>query len=92
VVPSANYVPIFRDKGLAAELDLSKLPNHGNIAPEWMNVDWDPGRKFSLPWQWGTTGVVVNTKIYGGDINTSAVFLDVPDELKGKVNVVPEMN
>jgi hypothetical protein len=24
--------------------------------------------------------------------NTSAVFLDVPDELKGKINVVPEMN
>jgi spermidine/putrescine transport system substrate-binding protein len=91
VVPSANYVPIFRDKGLAVELDLSKLPNHANISDQWMNVEWDPGRKFSLPWQWGTTGVVVNTKIYGGDINTSGVFLKVPDELKGKINVVPEM-
>ncbi|MBE2276352.1 MAG: extracellular solute-binding protein [Rhodobacteraceae bacterium] len=91
VVPSANYVPVFIEKGLVVELDQSKLPNHGNIAPEWMSVSWDTGRKFSVPWQWGTTGVAVNTSVYGGDINTSAVWLEVPDELKGKINVVPEM-
>jgi len=92
VVPSANYIRVFRDKGLIVELDQAKLPNHANIAPEWMDVAWDPGRLFSVPWQWGTTGVAVNTKVYGGDVNTSAVWLHVPDELKGKINVVPEMN
>lgn len=91
VVPSASYVPIWIEKGLVQELDLSKLPNHANIAPEWQDVAWDPGRKYSVPWQWGSTGIAVNTKVYGGDINTSAVFLDVPPELVGKINVVPEM-
>ncbi len=91
VVPSASYVPIWVEKGLVQELDLSKLPNHKNIAPEWTDVPWDAGRKYSIPWQWGTTGIAVNTKIYGGDINTSAVFLEVPPELVGKINVVPEM-
>ncbi len=92
VVPSANFVPIWVEKGLVQELDLSRLPNHANIAPEWKDVAWDPGRKFSVPWQWGSTGIAVNTAVYGGDINTSAVFLEVPDELKGKINVVPEMS
>ncbi len=92
VVPSANYVPIWVEKGLVVELDAAKLPNKGNIAPEWADVAWDPGRKFSIPWQWGSTGVAVNTSVYGGDINTSSVWLEVPDELKGKINVVPEMN
>ena len=92
VVPSANYVPIWVEKGLIAELDASKLANKGNIAPEWQNVNWDPERKFTVPWQWGSTGVAVNTAVYSGDINTSAVFLEVPAELKGKINVVPEMN
>ena len=92
VVPSANYIPIFREKGLIAPLDMSKLANHGNIAPEWQDVAWDPGRAYSVPWQWGSTGIAVNTSVYSGDINTSAVFLDVPAELKGKINVVPEMN
>ena len=92
VVPSANFIPIYRDKGLIAELDLSKLANHGNIAPEWMNVDWDPGRTVSVPWQWGTTGVGVNTSVYSGDVNTSSIFLDPPPELVGKINVTPEMS
>ena len=91
VVPSASFIQIFVEKGLIQELDLSKIPNHKNIAPEWMNVDYDPGRKFTVPWQWGTTGVAVNQTVYSGDINTSAIFLDPPAELVGKVNVTPEM-
>jgi spermidine/putrescine transport system substrate-binding protein len=91
VVPSANYVQIFVEKGLVQELDHSKLPSIGNIAPEWQNVEWDPGRKHSVPWQWGSVGISVNTSVYSGDPNTSALFLDPPDELKGKINVVPEM-
>ena len=54
-------------------------------------LPFDPGRHYTVPWQWGTTGVTVNTNVYSGDPNTSAIFLDPPDELKGKVNVVPEM-
>ena len=92
VVPSANYVPIWVEKGLIVPLDMSKLTNHGNIAPEWMDVPWDPGRTYTVPWQWGSTGLSVNTSVYKGDINTSDIFLKVPDELKGKINVVPEMN
>jgi spermidine/putrescine transport system substrate-binding protein len=91
VVPSNNYVPIWVEAGLLAELDPAEIPNHANIAERWMNVDWDPGRKHTVPWQWGTTGVIVNTSVYDGDINTSGIFLDPPDELKGKINVIPEM-
>lgn len=57
-----------------------------------MDVDYDPGRKWSVPWQWGTTGIGVNQKVYAGDANTSAIFMDPPPELVGKVNVTPEMN
>ncbi|MGE0846070.1 MAG: extracellular solute-binding protein, partial [Flavobacteriaceae bacterium] len=47
---------------------------------------------YTVPWQWGTTGVAVNKKAYDGDPNTSAIFLDPPEALVGKVNVVPEMH
>ncbi|MDI3337973.1 extracellular solute-binding protein [Defluviimonas aestuarii] len=92
VVPSANYVQIYVEKGLIQELDLSRLPNHSNIAAEWLDVPWDPGRKYTIPWQWGSVGIAVNSDTYSGDINTSAMFLDPPEELVGKINVAPEMN
>ncbi|WP_299416002.1 extracellular solute-binding protein [uncultured Sulfitobacter sp.] len=91
VVPSGNYVPVFARKGLIQELDHSRIPNIGNIAPQWRDVEWDEGRKFSVPWQWGSVGIAVNTSVYSGDVNTSELFLNPPDELVGKINIVPEM-
>lgn len=92
VVPSANYVPVFAEKGLIQELDHAKLPSIGNIEERWFNVDWDPGRKHSVPYLWGTTAIAVNTSVYDGDINTSNVIFDPPAELQGKLNVLPEMS
>lgn len=91
IVPSHNYVQIFVQKGLLAELDHARLANFGNIDPKWVDVPWDQGRKYSVPWLWGTVGMGVNTDTYDGDPNTSAIFLDPPEELVGKVNVAPEM-
>jgi spermidine/putrescine transport system substrate-binding protein len=92
VVPSNNVVPIWIEEGLVQPLDRAAIPNMVNIDPNWADPEFDPGRQYSVPWAWGTTGVLVNTSVYGGDINTSAIFLDPPDELKGRINVIPEMS
>ena len=92
VVPSNSFVPIWVEKGLLADLNPADFSNWGNIAPEWQDVPWDPKRAHTVPWQWGSTGVAVNKTAYSGDPNTSAIFMDPPPELVGKVNVVPEMN
>jgi spermidine/putrescine transport system substrate-binding protein len=91
VVPSANYVPIFVGEGLLMETRPDQMENFKNVDPRWVDVPWDPGRHYTVPWQWGTTGIAVNTKAYDGDPNTSAIFMDPPEALVGKVNVVPEM-
>jgi len=92
VVPSANYVPIWVREGLLLEARPDQMENFKNVDPRWVDVPWDPGRHYSVPWQWGVTGIGVNSKVYGGDVNTSAIFLDPPAELVGKINVAPEMN
>jgi spermidine/putrescine transport system substrate-binding protein len=92
VVPSANFVPIWVKEGLLLESRPDQMENFKNMDPRWVDVPWDPGRHYTVPWQWGTTGPVVDTAIYKGDINTSAIWLDPPAELVGKIDVVPEMN
>jgi spermidine/putrescine transport system substrate-binding protein len=91
VVPSASVVPIWISEGLLLESRPDQMDNFKHVDPKWADVDFDPGRKFTVPWQWGTTGISVNTSVYAGDPNTSAIFLDPPQELVGKINVVPEM-
>lgn len=92
VVPSSNFVPIFVQEGLLEETKPNTMSNFKNMDTRWVDVEFDKGRNYTVPWQWGTTGVTVNTKVYQGDPNTWAILFDTPAELKGKVNVVPEMS
>ena len=91
-MPSSNFVSIFISEGLLLETKPNEMANFKNMDPRWVDVDFDKGRNYTVPWQWGTTGVTVNTKAYQGDANTWAIIFDTPAELKGKVNVVPEMS
>lgn len=91
VVPSGSVIPIWINDGLLLESNPNEMDNFANMDERWVDVPFDQGRKYTVPWQWGTTGVSVNTAVYDGDINTSGIFMDPPDELVGKINVVPEM-
>ena len=91
VVPSANFMPIWINEGLLLETRPDQMENFKNVDPRWVDVEFDKGRHYSVPWQWGTVGIAVNTKAYKGDIGTWGIIFDTPAELKGKVNVVPEM-
>jgi spermidine/putrescine transport system substrate-binding protein len=91
VVPSSYVIPSMINDGLLAKTEPNAMDNFKNLRPEFVNVYWDSGRHYTVPWQWGTTGISVNTEGYKGDINTWALLFNPPDELKGKINVVPEM-
>jgi spermidine/putrescine transport system substrate-binding protein len=92
VVPTHSFVQQWIAEGLIQPLDPEIVTDRGNIDPRWVDVDFDPGREYTVPWQWGTTGVIVNTSVYDGDINTADIFLNPPEELVGRINVIPEMS
>ena len=92
VVPSANYVPIWIEEGLLLETRPDQMENFHHVLDEFKNPDWDPNRRYTVPWQWGSVGMIVDTSVYSGNINTASIYLDPPPELVGKINVAPEMN
>jgi spermidine/putrescine transport system substrate-binding protein len=91
VVPSSYVVPGMIKDGLLAKVEPNTMANFKNLRPEFVNIYWDQGRHYSVPWLWGTTGVTVNTDAYKGDVNTWKIIFDTPAELKGMVNALPEM-
>ena len=92
VVPSAQFIPVWVADGLLLEARPDQMENFKNVDPRWIDVTFDPGRRYTVPWQWGVTGVAVNTDYYKGDVDTWGVIFDPPPELEGRINVVPEMN
>lgn len=59
VVPSDYIVPALVQLDLIAPLDAAKIPNRINIDPKFQNPPYDPEQKFTVPYQWGTVGLVV---------------------------------
>lgn len=87
-VPGDYMVEILAQEGLLDTVQDGELANKGNILSQWLDVSFDPGRKHSIPYQWGSTGFSVNRDVFKGDINTTAMIFDPPSEVQGKVNVL----
>ena len=87
-VPTDYMVQILINEGLADPIQPGELANIGNIEPQWVDVAFDPGRKHSIPYQWGSTSFAVNRDVYPGDINSLSIVFDPPAELAGKINAL----
>jgi spermidine/putrescine transport system substrate-binding protein len=85
-------VKIMIGEGMLAETKPNQMSNFKNMDPRWVDVYWDPGRNYTVPWQIGLTSFTVNTAKYKGDIDTYAILFDTPAELRGRVNMLPDMN
>ncbi len=92
VVPGDYMIAIMIEKGLLEKVQPNKMSNFKNIDPKWVNVYWDDGRDYSIPYQWGTTNFTVDATVYKGDVNTLALLFDPPNELKGRINMLKDMN
>jgi spermidine/putrescine transport system substrate-binding protein len=77
------------DLGYLQEIDHADLPNvFENILPSLESPAFDPERKFSVPWQTGMTGLMVNTKL-APDVKAINDIFD--PEYKGKITVLTEL-
>jgi len=92
IQPSEYTVEAMIKEDLLQPLDHAKIPNLENLAPEFRNMPFDPGNKYSVPWMAGFVGIVYNaetvtTPIVGyNDVFTPAhagriVILDDPREI-----------
>jgi spermidine/putrescine-binding protein len=61
VQPTDYIVSLMVRQDLLQELDHAKLPNLANLDSNYLNFDFDPGNKYTLPYQAGIDAIVVNT-------------------------------
>jgi spermidine/putrescine transport system substrate-binding protein len=77
------------DLGYLQELDHSTLSTvFDNLIPSLESPSFDPDRKFSVPWQSGMTGLMVNKKL-APDVKSVNDLFD--PQYKGKVTVLSEL-
>ena len=59
IFPSDYMVSQMIELGLLAEIDVNDLSNWSNIDPQFADAPFDPGNQHCVPYQWGTTGIVI---------------------------------
>ena len=62
VFPSESSITKLVNQNLLQPLDHSKIKGLENISPFLLNSPVDPGNQFTVPYFWGTVGIMVNTK------------------------------
>ena len=65
VCPSDYMIQKMRENDLLAELNFDNIPNIDQIDPAYMEMSqaFDPENKYSVPYCWGTVGILYNTRL-----------------------------
>ena len=81
-----KYLPMMLRLGYVLELDHDLLPNfEANAAPKYRNAPYDPGNRFSVPYQSGITGIGYDIEQTGREITSVQALFDPAFE--GKVGM-----
>jgi spermidine/putrescine-binding protein len=88
IVPTDATLVKMKHANLIQPLDLSLIPNVKNLDPRFRNAAYDPGNQYSIPWQWGTTGIGFDKKKVGGPVTDWDAF-QLPN-VKGKSSFLDE--
>ncbi|MCD7036065.1 ABC transporter substrate-binding protein [Metabacillus sp. GX 13764] len=70
-VPSEYAISKMKEEHLLKPIDQSKLPNLKYINHRFLNLSFDPSNKYSIPYFWGTVGIVYNPDMLHGKKITS---------------------
>ena len=62
IIPSDYMIARMIGEDMLLELDFENIPNYQYIDEAYRNTDYDPENKYSVPYTWGTVGIVYNTK------------------------------
>ncbi len=62
IIPSDYTVGIMIAQGMLEPIDVTQIPNFANVDDQFKNPAYDPGNKYTVPYQWGSVGIAVNTE------------------------------
>lgn len=69
IIPSDYMISKLIEYNMLEKLDFEKIPNFNYIDPNFKNLVYDPKNSYSVPYLWGTVGIIYNKK-----------FVDIPEK------------
>jgi spermidine/putrescine transport system substrate-binding protein len=91
IYPSDYMVTEMIDLGMLMELDPTRLEGMDRLLDKWANPAYDPNNGHSIPFSWGTTGLLYNREAVPGDPTDWAFLWDNQTALSGQISLLDDM-
>ena len=70
IIPSDYMVARLIKEDMLEKIDFSNIPNYQYIDESFKNTDYDPNNEYSVPYTWGTVGLIYNTKYVKEEVDS----------------------
>ena len=83
ILVSDALMPRMIKENLIQELDKDKIPNISQMDEEYLDLEIDPGNKYSIPYMFGTVGLIYNKDVVKENVDSWDILWD--EKYKDKV-------
>ena len=63
IIPSDYMIARMVKEDMLLKLDFENIPNYANVLETYKNQAYDPENAYSVPYTWGTVGIIYNSKM-----------------------------
>jgi len=87
IIPSDYMIDRMIAEDMLLELDFANIPNFSHVDEQFKNPAYDPENKYSVPYTWGTLGILYNTK-YVDEADVTGWELMWNEKYAGKILMI----
>lgn len=91
-VATDYMVDILRKENLIEEAAIKDLPHYSNLLPLFHGAYYDPENNFALPYQYGSTSLMVDSAVLPDAPRSLSLIFDPPEGAVGRINVHRDMH
>ena len=76
IVPSDYMISRLISEGMLEKLDFNNIPNFSDVDQQFVDPAYDPTNEYSVPYMWGTVGIIYNTSMVKDPITSWSALFD----------------
>jgi len=81
--PSDYMIERMISEGLLEKIDKNNIPNLSNIDDRFLDLDFDPNNEYSVPYMWGTVGIIYNKNMVDDIVDSWDILWN--EKYKGQI-------
>lgn len=76
IIPSDYMIERMIREDLLTTIDMDSISNYEKIDDVFKNLEYDPNNEYSVPYMWGTLGIIYNTTMVDEEVNSWDILWD----------------